>query len=285
MKERVSLRLWLRMVWYLRGHGGRIALLCGAAMLSGAGAVTLALAVRQVVNAGLAGEDLRPCAASLLALCGAVLALQLWERWYGSRTRDLMVLDLRRRMLEILLSRRFDALAPFHSGELVSRLGEDTAIVCRETAALLPVLSGSAVRLLGALLALAWLNGPLAAVLLGAGAAAGAAAAGLRIPMRKRSLAVRQVESAVRTGIQECLDDRETTKGLRLERALLHREERLLKKALTARDRQRGISLLASGGLGVVSQAGYCAVLIWGVAMTAGGAMSFGTLTAVLLSG
>ena len=265
-----------------RPGGGAVALLSLAAVLSGAGTVVLALVVRQAVNAGLAGEGLLPWGAVLLALSAGLLALGLWQRWYAGEVRDKLTRQTRLALLTTLLSRRYDALARRHSGELVSRLGEDVAVVCGERTALPPGIAGSAVRLVGALGALALLNGGLALCLLAVGAALLGAAGAVRGPMRRRARAVREAEAAVRQSAQESLEHREAAKGLRMERALENRAAGLLDRALDARRRQRRLSLLASGGLGAAAQLGYCAALLWGVALTARGAMDFGALTAVL---
>lgn len=282
MKKPWGLQSWRWMIRSLRKYGRQTAILCGTAILSGAGTVMLALVVRQVVNAGFSGRMILFWAALLLALCAGILVLGLWHRWYSGRLRDRMIWDLRHQILEILLSRSYEELAPYHTGDLVSRLGEDVAILCGEATALLPAVTGSVVRLLGVLAALIWLDRTLALVLAGVGVALGLGAALLRIPMRQRSREIRSAESRVRTGIQECMDNRESAKGLGMEQELLSRERRLLDQALEARDRQRTLSLAASGGLEAVSQAGYCIVLIWWVVMAAKGAMTFGTLTAVL---
>ena len=63
-----------------RPGAGPMALLCLAAVLSGGGTVLLALAVRQVVNAGLAGEGLHIVKLNLddgvLEAEGRILALE-----------------------------------------------------------------------------------------------------------------------------------------------------------------------------------------------------------------
>ena len=265
-----------------RPGAGPMALLCLAAVLSGGGTVLLALAVRQVVNAGLAEKGLLPWGAVLVALAAGLVALGLWQRWYAGETRDKLIRQTRQALLTTLLSRRYDALDGRHSGELVSRLGEDVAIVCGERVALLPGVAGSAVRLAGALAALAFLSRGLALCLLALGAALLGAAGALRFPMRRRARLVREAESAVGQGFQESLEHREAAKGLRMEEALSAREAGLLDRALDARRRQRSLSLLASGGLNAAAQLGYCAALIWGVVRTARGELDFGALTAVL---
>ena len=269
--------------WRLVKPGaGAMLLLCAASALSGGGTVALALVVRQVVNTGLAGAGMAPWGAALLALAAGLLALQLWQRWYAGEIRDRLLRQIRRRLLAALLSRRYDALAGRHSGELVSRLGEDAAIVCGEAVSLIPGVAGGAIRLAGALAALALLNGGLALCLLALGAALLGAAGALRGPMRQRARTVRETESAVRQGFQESLEHREAAKGLRMEGALEAREDGLLSKALSAARARRRLSLLASGGLNAVAQLGYCAALLWGVALAARGGMDLGALTAVL---
>lgn len=273
---------WRWLAGRMGPHGGRLVLLCAGTMLSGAGAVALALAVRELVNHGIAGESLAPWAAALVTLAAGLLALQLWLRWYSGRTKDLLIRELRHSLLSALLSKRHEALAQRHSEELVSRLGEDAAIVCGEAATLPPSVTGSVVRLASALAALAWLDQGLALLLLVTGAAVGGGAALLRGPIKRCSLRSREADSLVRLGMQESLENREAVKGLGMEEELLHRAGRLLDGALVARERLRKLSLTASGGLEAVTQIGYCAALVWCVSSVAGGGMSFGTLTAVL---
>ena len=265
----------------LRGSGRALALLCAGTMASGAGTVALALTVGQVVNHG-AGGAAALWDGLLLLLAAGLLALVLWQRWYAGRLRDRLTRETRRDLLAGLLSRRYDALDRRHSGELVSRLGEDVNVVCGEIVSLLPGLTGAAVRLAGAAAALLWLDRTLGLLLLAAGLALAAGAAGLRFPLRRRSTLAREADSAVRQGMQECLENRETAKGLCLEAELVRRTEGLLDGLVAAREGLRRLSLAASGGLAAVTQLGYCAVLIWCAGLVAGGEMTFGAMTTVL---
>ncbi len=278
--RRTTVWPWLKST--MRGHRKSIVLLCVGNAVVGFGTVVLALVVRQVINLGMAGEELTAWGTLLLAVTAGLLLMQIWLRWYSGRTRDSMGLELRRRLLACLLSRRYEALADRHSAELVSRLGEDVNVVCSDLVALLPGLLGNCVRLLGAFAALAYLSGPLALALLAVGAALCGGAAILRAPLKQRSRQVREAESLVRLELQESLENRETVKSLRMEKELLRREERLLEAAVQAQKRLRKLSLTASGGLNAAAQMGYCAALLWGVGMVARGMLSFGSLTAVL---
>lgn len=273
---------WRWLAGRMSAHRGRLLLLCGSTVLSGGGSVILALVVRELVNCGIDGGHAAHWTAVLGLLAAGLLALQLWQRWYSGRTKDILVRELRHGLLKSLLAKRQEALAQRHSEELVSRLGEDAAIVCGETVSLLPGATGGVVRLAGVLAALAWLHRGLALLLLTAGVFVGGGAALLRIPVRRRSRQAREADSLVRMGIQESLENREAAKGLGMENELLRRTDRLLDRALAARERLRKLSLAASGGLEAVTQLGYCAALVWCVSMVSRAAMSFGTLTAVL---
>ena len=259
-----------------------MAVLCTVAGLSGIGMVAFALVMRQVVNAGLSGGGMSSWGISLLSLAVCLLSLSLLQRWYSGELRDTMIKRARLHLLSTLLSRRYDALAGRHSGELMSRLGEDVSIVCSEAVALVPGIAGSVVRLAAALAALAFLSRRLALCLLALGAVLLAAAALVRGPMHRMASKVREREAAVRQAFQESLEHREAAKGLRMERAMTDWGAELLDRALAARRRQRGLSLVTSAGFNGLVQLGSCAALIWGVLRAARGELDFGTLAAML---
>lgn len=276
-------RTWNWFSKNLRGHRRDLALLCAGTVLSSLGGIGVALLVRRAMDSALGGAaDFRLWAAALLALTGGLLALRLWNQWLAGRTRDRMVRALRARLLACLLSREYGALARYHSGDLVSRLGGDVRIVCENALSALPDLLGRISRLAGALGALFALSKALALFLLVAGLLLGLGAALLRGPLRKRSRHCRETDSAQRAEIQEDLENRLTVKGLRAEGEALRRSGGLLDRDLAARRRLRLLSLGANGALSAATQVGYCLALLWGVTTVTDGAMSFGTLTAVL---
>ena len=89
-------------------------------------------------------------------------------------------------------------------------------------------------------------------------------------------------ESAVRQEMQECLENRETAKGLAMEAALLRRAETRLETAVGAQRARRNLTLLAFGAMNAAARLGCCAVLLWGVVRAGRGEMTLGSLAAAL---
>jgi ATP-binding cassette subfamily B protein len=117
---------------------------------------------------------------------------------------------------------------------------------------------------------------------LGVGAAVAIFAGVMRPVMKRRHKEVRKAEDQVMATMQEDLQQLTLIKSLQAEAQILNRFQNRLVRSLKARTRRRRWSISAGMMIATISQAGSGALLLWGATQVAAGAMTYGSLSAML---
>ena len=267
----------------LRPYRSRILALCLSTVTSSVLQVGAALLTKEVVDAALSSSDkLLQWGLLLMVSLGALVALSAGHSWFGGKTADICVAQLRRALLQRIVCGEEAPVYGYHSGSLLSRSMEDVRTLCDGMVNVLPTLTGHIVRLVasfGAVLLLlpsaAWVIA-LAALTVAAGAVI------FRPILKKHHKQVRAADEQVMTAMQEDLQNRELIKGLSAETQILDRFDRRLNTSLEAHGRRRVLTVSRNTFISAVSQLGTGALLLWGATRVAGNAMSYGALAAML---
>ena len=245
--------------------------------------VLMAILMKYVIDAALSGNGklLFWGSALVLDLCG-IVGVYAVLNWFSSRSMDRYIARLRRRLLRAAAYSRDEKLQAYHSGEMLSRGMEDVNTVCDGTVHLIPSLVGQVTRLVGSFGAIALVYPSLALVLLAIALVVGGVIAWLRPIIKKRQKEVRRTEEQVLTAMQEDLQQLELIQSLQVQPQILERFHARIQKNLRARFRRRVWSVSSNVTLASASQLGSGALLLWGAGQLIRGAMSYGTLTAML---
>lgn len=275
----------LRWLWgKTRGQRLRCAALI---VLDAAGAlfsVALALLSKELIDsaAGGDGERLIRSAAVMLAVLLGGMVLSMASSALGEYLTGRLTISLQQSLLEVLLQKSYAGVARFHSGELLNRMFSDTGVVVGGVTSLLPAAAYLAFRLIGAAAALLALAPGLAMVFLAAGVLICLVMTLLRGLLKSLHKQVQEAQGAVRSFMQESLGSLLVTKVFRAEQRVLGRAADFQERYFAVRMRRRMLSLLGGAGFGLIFQAGYFLTMVWGCWQILAGAVSYGTLTALL---
>lgn len=267
----------------LRPYRGRIVALCILTVVLSVLLVAMALLSRFVIDAALGAAD------SLLFWGGvfvadvlAIVLLHTLLSWYTASTADSVNASMRKRILRTAVYSREESLLEHHSGELLNRSMEDVHTLCDGAIVALPGLVGQLTRLVAAFAAV-WIISPdVAAVLFVGALVIGVGTAFVRPALKKRHRTVRESDEQVMAVMQEDLQQSELIQSLGAQEQILGRFGKALQKNLRMRFNRRLWSVGSSGIINTASQLSAGALLLWGASRIAAGALSYGSLTAMI---
>lgn len=243
----------------------------------------MALLSRFVIDAAISGKQ-------SLGFWGMLLVIDLLSivgvhsllSWYVSSTGDRLSTSMRRDILRTAVFSRDEQLLGHHSGELLNRSMEDVRTICDSTVSALPGLVGQVTRLVAAFAAILVLSPVVAGVLVAAAVLVGVGAACMRPVLKKHHRAVRESDAQMMSVMQEDLQHIELIQSLDAQNQTLKRFGKAIKDNLKVRFKRRVWSVGSNSVIGAASQLGSGVLLLWGAVQIAAGAMSYGSLTAML---
>jgi len=280
MKKKIQ---WTGLLRMLRPYLGRELVLIGCAVSQALAQVGLAVATKYVVDAAV--EKNGQLVLWGLVLVGILLFIvgnYAFHSWFSGSTNDKCMARMRHNLLTAAAYSEEEELQRYHSGELLSRGMEDVRTVCDGMVNALPNVAGQITRLVGSFASVIVMYPPIAPLLLLAGAAIVLISACTRPIMKRHHARVRKAEDQVMALMQEDLQQLELVQSLQVEKQVLERFEGGQENSLSAKTRRRRWAVASSTFISGVSQLGTGALLLWGATQVAGGALSYGSLSAML---
>lgn len=267
-----------------KAQHGRIVALSVLCTVQAAVLVSFALACRAVIDQAVAGniDGLLASAAILAGVIIAQLVLRLAINSTQERIRARFALELRKSMLDSIFAARFGNVLRFHSGELSNRMFSDVQVVSNGVATIIPSFVSMLMQLVFAIAVLALISPPMVALFAAAALLSFVLARTLRGRLKALHKIVQEKEGAVRVFLQEALEHQLVIRSFGAQPATNARADTLQEDHFTAQMRRRGYSIVANASFSFFFNSLYAVALTWCAFELLHGAMSYGTLMAVL---
>lgn len=267
-----------------KAQHGRIVALSVLCTVQAAVLVSFALACRAVIDQAVAGniDGLLASAAVLVGVIIAQLVLRLAINSTQERIRARFALELRKSILDSIFAARFGNVLRFHSGELSNRMFSDVQVVSNGVATIIPSFVSMLMQLVLAIAVLALISPPMVALFAAAALLSFVLARTLRGRLKALHKTVQEKEGAVRVFLQEALEHQLVIRSFGAQPATSARADTLQEDHFTAQMRRRGYSIAANASFSFFFNALYAVALTWCAFELLHGAMSYGTLMAVL---
>lgn len=260
----------------------KILLIVGLAALRSLLDVSMAVVIKYVIDAAVAGNGVLFWGSVLMLNILAIVLLYILEHWCANSYADKMTAQLRGDLLTSAVYSRGAKLQSFHSGELLSRGMEDVNTVCNGALNVLPSLAAQIARLVGSFVAVLMIQPIVALVLVMIAVAAVFSATVLRPKMKHHQSAVRKADEQVLSNMQENLQQLELIHSLQVQGQVLKRFFVKLKESLKRKFYQRCWAVGISGVVTGVAYLGTGTVLLWGAVQLGAGVITYGDLSSVL---
>ena len=267
-----------------KAQHGRIVALSVLCTAQAAVLVSFALACRAAIDQAVAG-NIDGLLSSAVVLAGVIIA-QLVLRLAINSTQECIrarfALELRKSMLDSIFAARFGNILRFHSGELSNRMFSDVQVVSNGVATIIPSFVSMLMQLVFAIAVLALISPPMVALFAAAALLSFVLARTLRGRLKALHKTVQEKEGAVRVFLQEALEHQLVIRSFGAQPATSARADTLQEDHFTAQMRRRGYSIAANASFSFFFNALYAVALTWCAFELLHGAMSYGTLMAVL---
>lgn len=284
-RDKIKDRETLRWLWR-KTRGQRLYMLF-LVVMSGLGSVVsvgMAFVSRSLIDAAGRGDApmLFRAIAVMLAVFLVGTALSMFQSILGQYITGRISISLQQDFLRLLYRKNYAGIAGYHSGELLTLMMSDQQIVMSGIMGLPASVAGLALTLVSAVVALLVMAPQLALIFVTIGLLMCLVMTFLRGLLKNLHKQVQEARAGARSFLQEAVESLLVTKVFRAEEQVLGRlgqfQEKLFRQGM-----KRGVlSLLGSAGFGLIFQAGYFLTMIWGCWQILGGALTFGTLTALL---
>lgn len=268
---------------FLRMYRWRILGLCLLTVVLSLLQVAMATLSRYVIDAALDPKQnllfwgVLLCI-DMLALVGIHAAIN----WCSGKTADTMKAKLRADMLRVAVFSRDEKFLDRHSGELLTRGIQDVNTLSDGAVNVLPSLFGQVARLISAFVSVMLISPSVAGVLLVVAVIVGGSSAALRPVIRAQQRSVRDTDGKVTSTIQEDLQQLELIQSIGAQEQILQRFDKVLKHSLRTRFKRRVWAVTSNTMINTAAQIGSGALLLWGASQIATGALTYGSLTAMI---
>lgn len=253
-------------------------------VLLGLSGVLYAFLLRGLIDAAVARsrEALVSNALFLVGLVLAQLLLRALNRFLQEYCASDLENRLKQRLFSCLLKKDYAAVTAVHSGEWMNRLTNDTVVVAKAATSLLPNLAGMVVRLLGALLALVYLEPRFAAVLVPGGLLLLLVTYAFRKVLKALHKRIQEADGRLRAFLQERLGSMLVLRSFGAEKRSEELAADKMEEHRKARIRRNHVSNACNLGFGIIIRGAYVGSAIFCAFGLLRGTLSYGTLMAIL---
>ena len=252
--------------------------------LSSVCAVSVALFSKRIVDAAQNGDldRLLRTGLGLLAIVILQIALRILDNSLSVRISGKLEMACKRRLFSAILQKAYSAVTAYHSGELMTRLTSDITVVTDNATILLPTATAMVTRLVFAFAVIVSLDVRFALLLLAAGILLFVCTRAFRGKIKQLHKTVQASDGRLRAFLQESIESLLAVQVFGVQDKVTREADVRQTENFDAKIRRNRWSIAANAGFLAVFSFGTLFTLVWCGWRLAAGAITFGTLTALL---
>lgn len=262
---------------------GLVLLIFGNA-LAAVCAVSLALFAKQIIDAAQYGDKthLWQSALSLAAVVLLQIGLRMGNTSLAVRVAGRLEMRCKRQLFSAILQKDYSAVTAYHSGDLLMRLSADVTVVCDGVATLVPSAVSMLTRLVCAFAVILSLDWRFGILLIAAGAVLFFGTRLFRTKIKKLHKQVQSTDGKLRAFLQEALESLLAVQVFGVQEKVARQADERQTENYDAKIRKNRWAIFANTGFSAVFSLGFLVTLVWCGVRLLSGAITFGTLTALL---
>lgn len=219
---------------------------------------------------------------AILLIISGRLVLRIYAQSLTIKVQARMEMEMRSKLFNEILAKKYDKINSFHSGELMNRMTSDIKIVTEGITGIVPNLLYFITQFVGAFVVLIIFDWKFTLVFLAAGVVISAVTLIFRGKLKSLHKEVQETDGKVRSFFQEAIESVLVVKTFGVEEQFEEKGDELQDINYRAKMKRRRISICANAGFSFVFNIGYLLALVWCALKVCANTMTYGTLTAVL---
>lgn len=263
---------------------GNIILICVITVILVLLSLSTTLVTKELIDAAVSSDynNIWKYGAVLLGVVLCEIALYYILGLIRLRTGTRFQRVLQGTIIREILSKEYQKLRGYHSGELVNRVFSDGGTVKSGVLSIIPGIVSTMISFIGAATILIVLDWRFVLLLFIAGIIGLAIVLLFRKPMKERHKRMRKAEDRLHSSIQETLENIRLIKASvsegRVFRQIDHRQEILQKEQI----RQGKFSVMMNNSMNVMFDFSWLFCMLWGCAAIFRGELTYGSLAAMI---
>lgn len=272
--------------WILKNSKGqhwKVVILSALCMVSAALGVYFALLLRNVVDCAVKGEKEKfihvALVTSVLILFQIIIGYLI--RYLDERSRADLENNMKKNVWARIMTRDYQSLESYHTGELMNRLSNDVKVVADNIVTLVPNMVSMVTKLVCAIGILLFLDWRFTVIFIAGGAAVMGFSVIFRKKMKLLHKEMQQAEGQVRSFQQEMIESLLVIRSFQAEKKVENMGSAYMEEHKTMRLRKNIFSNMSQTGFSVIMNVGYLFGIFWCGLGILQGTLSYGTLLAV----
>lgn len=246
--------------------------------------ILFAFAIKEIIDSATVYKDLNRLTIYAIGICGIVVLQFVFRVVINGLTehiRGKLEMEYKSHIFANILNKKQDKISAYHSGELMTRLTADVAVVADGVTGILPTVVSAFARLICAVIALVILDWVFAIAFTVAGLLVFLVISLLRGKLKSLHKKAQETDGKVRSFMQECIENLLAVKVFSVNDKIERQANELQRENFKIKMRRKNYSVIGHATYNFIFSAGYLFALIYGGIKILDG-MSYGTLSAIL---
>ncbi len=246
--------------------------------------VVFAFAIKEIIDGAVRGDKQRLILWSVIILLIVVMQFIFRVITNGllEHIKGKLEMSYKSHVFSQIIIKKYDKINGYHSGELMNRLTQDVSIVADGASTILPTVVSAFTRLICAVVALVILDWHFAIAFTVAGMMVFAVISLLRGKLKSLHKKVQETDGKSRSFMQECIENLLAVKAFSVNEKICNQADELQEENFKVKMKRRNYSVIGHAAYNFIFSAGYLFALIYGAVKILGGALSYGSLSAIL---
>ncbi len=284
--KKSSTAVWLNSM--SKKQRGMIWLVCVLNVLLSALSIAFALAIKVIIDGatdvnkqgGYKRLVFGAIAISAIILLQFILRISI--NLLSEKAKYKLEMAFKSHIFASILDKKYEKISIYHSGEMMTRLTSDVAIVAEGITYIAPEAVASIAKLVCAFVAILLLDWFFALLFVGAGLLVFVVVTLVRGKLKSLHKSTQETDGRVRSFLQECIENLLAVKVFGVNNQINSTATDLQEKNYSVKIKRRNISVLGNAAYNVVFSLGYIFALIYGGFKIFNGLLGWGTLSALL---
>lgn len=262
----------------------KIILLLFANVLFSSLSVIFALLIKEIVDSATKynSQRLISYAVAIIVVVLLQFAFRIFINGFEESIKARLEITYKTSLFNSILNKKHDKITSYHSGELMTRLTSDVAIVSDGVATMLPTIVSALTRLIGAVAVLIVLDWVFAVAFCIAGILVFLVLSLLRGKLKNYHKKSQETDGKVRSFMQECIENLLAVKVFSVNGKIEKSSSNLQEQNYKIKMKRRNYSVLGNAIYNFIFSAGYLFALIYGGVRILNKVLSYGELSAIL---
>lgn len=191
-------------------------------------------------------------------------------------------ISMKENLFKNILKKEYGSIISYHTGELLNRINSDVLVITGAVTTIIPQVVYLVVKLVSVFVFLWSIDKTFASVFLIGGILVYLVAKIFKKRLKSLHIKIQKTDGESRSFMQEILANLLVVKVFNSDNTVLEKTDNLLQENYKVRKKRNYLTILTGSGLSFVFSLAYLYGIIWGGINIISGAITFGTLTAIL---